>query len=161
MRWWPESKNWVPHNKLTPEKEMVCLHLKQGCSLFSWGRTRDTVRVDPAENSSSSSGSSMHLEDGKLGFKAPPEIEKSWQTQSLLTTHSGSVYMNFPGWDKGADFTLAMTAFQWVTLVQRYTEPCKNLTSSAVSHGSYQLSQNCAFLTFIMALRSLFGVNEN
>lgn len=40
----------------------------------------------------------MSLEDGKLGFETAAEIEKSWQTQSLLTILSRSLYMNSPGW---------------------------------------------------------------
>lgn len=121
IRWDNDQKKLTSPKKLTPEKKMACLHLKQGCSLFSWGRARDTGRLDPAEKSSRSRGSSRHLEDGKLGFKARPEIEKSWLTQSLLTTLSGSVYLNSPGWEKGPDFFLAMTALQWGTLVQSYT----------------------------------------
>lgn len=60
---------------------------------------------------------------GNLGSISAPSAntEKSWQIQSLLTTSSESVYMNPPGWEKGAGFILAMTALQWDTLVESYT----------------------------------------
>lgn len=119
MRQWPESKNWVPtKNSL----------LKRRWFVFIWNRAahffyeEEQGRLDPAENSNQSCGSSMSLEDGKLGFKSAAEmIEKSWQTQSLLTILSRSVYMNSPGWEKGADFILVMIALQRDTLVQSYT----------------------------------------
>lgn len=46
-----------------------------------------------------------------------------------MLTLSGSVHINSPGWEKGADFILTVTALQWDTSVQSYT-----LNQTEISH---------------------------
>lgn len=156
MRQWLESKNWVhTKNSLTKRRWFV----------FIWNKATHFFHE---EGQGTQGGWTQHktvanhvvqASTWKMGnLLSNLETEKSWQAWSVQTL-SGSVYMNSPGWEKGADFILAVTALQWDTSVQSYTLNPTGISHLLLfSHGSSWLSQSWSFLTFIMALRILFRV---